>query len=290
MNSYDLELFRLVAEQGSFNRVKQIENMDWASLVRKMEAIEAEMGIKLFTRTTHGIRLTPAGEAMYHESQPLLDQCDRLLAKVRSAVSDKRPRLVVGTTPLCQGAEITRMWEILKQSFPDHILILHTYGLTDEERIRIYEDLGLKVDYLACWNVRKGFPNRYAFRELFRVELAAGVPASSPLAGRACIRPADLAGRAIVMPDPAIYTGLADYYEWMRRHIPKLEIRMCQEAGDELLNRAVCENIPALIPATWKGVHPEVTPIPMERFGKEPMTIPFGVRCEKRQEHLLPPS
>ncbi len=117
-----------------------------------------------------------------------------------------------------------------------------------------------------------------------RAELAAGVPAGSPLAGRPRLRPADLAGRALLMPDPGIYTGLGAYYEWMHRHIPKLEIRMCQDVVNELPNRAVCERIPALIPSTWKAIHPDITSVPLEGFGREPMTIPFGVRTKGKEE------
>ena len=65
MNDKTLRLFRTVAECGSFSRAEALSFISKQAIVKQVDALETELGAKLFTRSSRGVRLTEAGEILY---------------------------------------------------------------------------------------------------------------------------------------------------------------------------------------------------------------------------------
>jgi DNA-binding transcriptional LysR family regulator len=61
MNSYQVKTFVCVVEQGSFSRASEILFTSKQALIKQIQALEEELGIKLFSRSNRGIVPTAAG-------------------------------------------------------------------------------------------------------------------------------------------------------------------------------------------------------------------------------------
>ena len=73
-----LETFVAVATRGSLTAAAQLEGVAPAIIGRRIDALEARLGVKLLLRTTRRINLTDEGSAF-------LEDCQRLLADLQNA-------------------------------------------------------------------------------------------------------------------------------------------------------------------------------------------------------------
>lgn len=73
-----IETFVAVATKGSLTAAAQAEGVAPAIIGRRMDALEARLGVKLLLRTTRRISLT-------HEGSAFLEDCQRLIADFNNA-------------------------------------------------------------------------------------------------------------------------------------------------------------------------------------------------------------
>jgi DNA-binding transcriptional LysR family regulator len=83
-----LEIFKAVAEQGSISAAAQLIHRVPSNLTTRIKQLETDLGVELFIREKHRLRLSPAG-------WNFLDYARRILALVdeaRAAVSGEEPQ------------------------------------------------------------------------------------------------------------------------------------------------------------------------------------------------------
>ena len=77
----DIEELRTLcaaAELGSLGRAAIRLHASQPALSKRLANLEALAGAKLLKRSTHGVKLTPAGRRLYDEARKLLEQADRI--------------------------------------------------------------------------------------------------------------------------------------------------------------------------------------------------------------------
>ncbi len=72
MDMIALEIFSEVAQQGSFAVVARRRDRDASFVSRTVSALEGELGLRLFQRTTRRVELTEAGQIFLQRVEPLL--------------------------------------------------------------------------------------------------------------------------------------------------------------------------------------------------------------------------
>ena len=75
----DLRVFDKVAAFNSFSAGASELGLPKSSVSRSISRLEAELGIRLFQRSTRSVQLTPAGKA-------LLDRCRTVLGDLSEAI------------------------------------------------------------------------------------------------------------------------------------------------------------------------------------------------------------
>lgn len=63
----DLNIFRIVAENGGFRRAASALDISPSALSHAIQALEARYGVRLFNRTSRSLKLTPAGRDLLAE-------------------------------------------------------------------------------------------------------------------------------------------------------------------------------------------------------------------------------
>jgi DNA-binding transcriptional LysR family regulator len=90
-----LRFFVTLAEELHFGRAAAREHIVQSGLSQQLQRLERELGVRLLERSTHHVRLTPAGTAFLVEVRQILARVDRAAAVARRA-SDAAPSLRVG--------------------------------------------------------------------------------------------------------------------------------------------------------------------------------------------------
>jgi len=103
----DLNLFRLVVENGSYTATSRKTLIPVATITRRIQALEDSLNLRLLNRHARKLSLTEAGERFYQECSPLLkrlsskteeitDDCKGAAGKLRiSAPSNLTKRLIL---------------------------------------------------------------------------------------------------------------------------------------------------------------------------------------------------
>ncbi len=102
MDIISLRSFIKIAELGSITHAAELLHQAQPSLTRRIHALEADLGVKLFARVNRGVRLTEAGERLLEGAARLLQDIDQLRDEVAAKEMTPRGAVVLGITPtLC---------------------------------------------------------------------------------------------------------------------------------------------------------------------------------------------
>ena len=95
------EDYLALAETLNFSRAAELRHVTQPAFSRRIRALEGWVGAALFTRTTHGVALTPAGEH-FHGQAEVLTRALHQLRRDTSEVSGRgvRPLSIAATHAL----------------------------------------------------------------------------------------------------------------------------------------------------------------------------------------------
>jgi DNA-binding transcriptional LysR family regulator len=80
-----LRYFIAVAEQLHFRHAAEIVHVAQPALSNQIKQLEEEIGVTLFDRSRHKVRLTPAGKAFYEAAQAILKKTNEAVIEARKA-------------------------------------------------------------------------------------------------------------------------------------------------------------------------------------------------------------
>jgi DNA-binding transcriptional LysR family regulator len=111
----DLSAFLAVAREESFTKAAAKLGVSTSALSHTIRGLEADLGLRLLTRTTRSVSPTEAGERLFQALGPLFEGIDTALAKL-SALREKPS----GTIRITSGDHPARtvLWPKLKQVLP----------------------------------------------------------------------------------------------------------------------------------------------------------------------------
>ncbi|KOV79103.1 LysR family transcriptional regulator [Nocardia sp. NRRL S-836] len=200
-----LRYFVAVAEQRNFGRAAEVLHIAQPVLSRQIRALEAELKVRLFDRSSKGTELTPAGAALLADARPLLAQASALLRRVGAA-----DKFTVGFMP---GLIVTPALRALSARHPG--LRVDVVRTTWDDQVEVIHDGRVDVGYVRLPVPLEGL----RCVPLFSEPRVAVLPVTHRLAGKESVREADLSGeRRVHHADPPGLRSVEEKLEHVAMH------------------------------------------------------------------------
>ena len=137
MYNHLLDTFIAVTDCGSFNRAAGKLHITSTAVMKQMNTLEANLGLKLIERTPSGVYLTEAGARIYQDAKFLIEYSRRALESARAAARTGDNTFRVGTSLLNPARPFMDLWYQVNQEFPDYKLHLVSFEDDHEGKFRI---------------------------------------------------------------------------------------------------------------------------------------------------------
>ena len=96
----ELETFLVIAEVGSFSKAADLLSLAQPSISNRVQRLERAVRTRLFERTTRAVILTPAGERLRSQVEPLIRKLQSVIEEFCSDAEARAQLVVVATTPM----------------------------------------------------------------------------------------------------------------------------------------------------------------------------------------------
>lgn len=146
MRLYQLEYFIKIVECGSITRAAQELYLSQPSLTKAIASLEAEYDLKLFSRTSKGLRLTPKGRDFLEYARGVVESCHAMEKTFSKKGNFTVPRIAIAS----QQFDFT--YDILVELYKEHSDQMFHIDLKENDRGEILQmvenckaDIGLLV-------------------------------------------------------------------------------------------------------------------------------------------------
>jgi len=257
MDTAELEVFLVLAEELHFGRTAERLRMPQPRVSRLVSALERRVGGALFERTSRRVRLTPLGARLRSRVQPVYGQLIAALDDARAAARETEGVLRIGFSPTSNMEALTRLAGAFEARHPGCHAVLDGVSNLDPYSALRRGDLDVLVNWLAVDepDLTVGPVLEYRDRVL-------AVASGDPLAARRSVSLEDLADRDVALMTPPFPPALYDAI-----------IPPCTPSGRAIRRTQPVRSIHELVALVAQGriVHPTATGIPM--FGRDDITL-----------------
>jgi DNA-binding transcriptional LysR family regulator len=212
-----LRYFVAVAEELHFGRAAERLHMAQPPLSLQIQALERELGVRLFERTRRRVALTEAGRLFLAEANATLAQAGRAVTVAQRSARGEMGRIEIGFTPGAPfNAFLPTIIRRYRDSFPAVDLVLREVNTS--QQIPALQEGKLDVGFvrpplnLTAENLR--------LITILHEPLVLAVQEEHPLARQRTIAIADLAGESFIMYPREVAANLYD-----------LIVALCKKAG-----------------------------------------------------------
>lgn len=232
MDLHHLKYFLAVAEELSVGRAAVRLHMSQPPLTRQIRALEEELGVDLFVRTSKGVALTQAGEIFRKDASNIRMLLEAATDRVRRAGEGKLGRLDVGIFGSGIYDLIPKVLQSFRDKHPGVNIVLHT--MSKAEQIE-----GLRQRTIIVGFNRMMQPVPDIGRELVTTErLFIAMQHDHPLAGMIAVPFRALSQHAMVLfPNTGRPNFVDKVLELCKQH--GFEPSIAQEVGDAITGIAL---------------------------------------------------
>ncbi|MBS5477080.1 MAG: LysR family transcriptional regulator [Coriobacteriia bacterium] len=272
---YRLDAFVAAAQAGSFTKAAQLLTLSPTALLKQVRALEATCGTPLFTRSSQGAALTPAGQSLLDDARSMMRLSDDALRRVRMAAGADEGLVRLGVSVLRPGRFVLTRWQQIHDALPGLRLELVPISDVWSEYRAVIGALGTQVDVVASTYASDHGASRsggaYNVVPLGEAPILAAVARTNPLASRAELSLDDLAGQRVTMLR-RVNAPIDRARDLIEEH-GGIEVE--DEADFELSTFNACADAGGILITNglWPTAHPGLVRVPIAWDA----TIPYGL-------------
>lgn len=274
MYNPQLETFLRVADAGSFNRAAEESFITPTAVIKQINLLEENLGVKLFDRSYRGLTLTKAGRSMYQDAKYIIQYCRDSVTRAKNAMQEDADVIRIGSSPMTPAQVLMPLWSKITTCCPDMKFQIIPFENTPENAREILGNLGKNIDVVGgIFDETMLDLRSCAGLELSRVPFCCAVSIHHHLAIKDRLQLSDLYGENLLL----MHRGWSHYVDQLRDELwqqhPEIRIVDFDFYSMDVFNR--CENTNDVLLAipSWANVHPLLKVIPVEWDH----SIPFGL-------------
>jgi DNA-binding transcriptional LysR family regulator len=191
MDTAWLEIFREVAQRGSFTAAAKATGYTQSAISRQVSSLESATGAPLFDRLPRGVRLTAEGHCLLGHAEAVLERLDTARSDLTALRDVAGGRLRIGAFPTADASLVPRAIAAFQHAHPQVALSL-VEALTPDQLAQLRSgDIDLAVVSTApSWPLdTDGLDLHHLLDDTMFVAL----PLTHPLVGQGALRLAQLA-------------------------------------------------------------------------------------------------
>lgn len=262
MNTAQLQCFLTVADTLNFARAAQQLHITQPAVTQQIHALEKELGVQLFHRTTHSVRLTDEGMVFLGDARQITLISNR--AKKRFSLQSSRPiePLFIGCMHMKSMDLLTAPLSRIRQDHPHLHPILqlvpfqHIYRLLDEGSLDVVAEFQGQAD------------SGFIYKELLRIPMVCACPADHPFALQSQVSIEELKSEPLVLPVPSmIPASVRQQQEALLSERSPMELHLCDSMdaisvlvasgyGVTILPEILLSNYPGLVQIPLQNSEP----------------------------------
>ncbi|WP_285777651.1 LysR family transcriptional regulator [Microtetraspora sp. NBRC 13810] len=200
-----MRYFVAVAEELSFTRAAERLRIAQQSLSQQIRVLERAVGARLFDRDTRGTRLTEVGRLFLPEARAVIDRAEQAVSSVGRAARGEIGRLNLAFLASVTNYLLPPVVRAFRERFPDVELTTDDLGIAELVA-------GLREGRYDAAFTRPPLVDGLATRTLFVERACAVLPEDHPLATRAELHLAELAG------EPWVLTPRSSWPPWHHKY------------------------------------------------------------------------
>lgn len=187
-----IQAFLAVVESGSFAMAAARLHLSQTAVSHRMRKLEESLGVELVVRTSRGIALTEAGNALLPRARTAVQQLEDSFGEVRRHGRDVTRWIAFGCLPTISARIHVPLLRRAAESFPNL-------------QVRLFDSAPVEIAELvqagtAAFGITlaDALPEKLAVQPIAREPFVLACPADHPLAGRPGVAWKDLLGEPLI--------------------------------------------------------------------------------------------
>lgn len=258
MNDTQLSLFITIADEGSFSRAEEKAYISKQAMFRQINALETEVGVRLFVRTSEGVTLTDAGREFYKGAEKMLRLQKNIVSRCRALVPSAKILRVGQVEHQALLNEVTDQFAL---KYPD-IQIKRVVHPNHSGEYRVENDI---IDVGETFFSVKSPTRNYTYTKLSDMPYLAAMRHGHPLGNQTSVNLQDLADYPVIIYDLMLKNEYIEVLEQLFRSHPERLIHQ-PDPDTQVATAFACQSSDAIfITANCFIRHiPELTVIPLD--------------------------
>ena len=272
MYNPQLDAFIKVADSGSFSKAAEAMYISAPAIIQQINLLEASCGFKLFVRSNHGVKLTPAGRSLYEDAKTIIRLSQDALNKARRLAESSETTVRIGTSLLYRCRLLPDLWTRVSEKHPE--LKIEILPITEyQNRGEVFSALGVHFDLFEGIYGSAGWNGLCQFLELDRTPICCAVAKNHRLAGMKKLTMQDLNGEYIVMPIEGVSKEVDDFRNHIRKQYPTVQIADSKRYDVDTFTLCEVNGYVLITQPVYTDIHNNLVTIPLETN----YTLPYGL-------------
>lgn len=272
MYNHQLDAFIKTADLGSFSKAAKAMYISSPAIIQQINLLEDTCGFKLFLRTNHGVKLTPAGKSLYNDAKNLIKLSEDALQSARVLAKSSETTVRIGTSLLYKCRLLPEIWARISEQSPD--LKIEILPMTEyQQRGKIFSVLGSKYDLFEGIYGSAGWKGLCQFLELDRTPICCAVSKNHPLASKEKLSMDDLSHEHIVMPIEGVSEEMDTFRDYILEHYKDTMIIDSSYYGVDTFTLCEVNSYILITQPVYKDIHTNLVTIPLDTD----ITLPYGL-------------
>ena len=272
MYNPQLDAFIKAADYGSFSKAAEAMYISAPAIIQQINLLEASCGFKLFIRSNHGIKLTPAGRSLYEDAKTIIRLSQDALNKARQLAESSETTVRIGTSLLYKCRLLPDLWTQVNEKHPE--LKIEILPMTEyQNRGEVFSGLGIHFDLFEGIYGSAGWDGLCQFLELDRTPICCAVAKNHRLAGMKILTMQDLNGEYLVMPIEGVSKEIDAFRNHIKNNYPTIQIVDSKRYGLDTFTLCEVNGYILITQPVYTDIHNNLVTLPLETN----YTLPYGL-------------